>query len=438
MKLSGVLLLCLVLLTTLGAFVKSMLDNMGLPNLTLALREPLMLGLSIYGASKLDLFGSKQWVALIAAVMAFSVPYLVSAMVQDRTVVGLYYLRIYLYPFLFFVGCLGIFSSQPKDLLGNALLRFLVQWNAVLFVISAALYVLIQTNPALTGALIGPEPLPSAWFISGGTWMRMGLPMVGPNTLGLIFALHAFVFIGVLLTRKTLLPAVNASNRSLFLGAMLALLGLMLTFSRSSMLLLMLGVPLIFFLPKVLNFSRFFSVGASGLGMLLVVVLIGLVVDNASEGYIGRWIGLNTNFSDPSMQGHASSIDDALRDAHEYMAWGYPKGSVGPKAVLFSSTINNVESSFLGIFYDMGFLFGMLYWIAVFVLYLTGYRNKLQAFLAWGFLFPCFLLPYVFETDVLIYFSFIYLLLGHLTAHPAAVTQSKQQRSPHPAWAVKP
>jgi hypothetical protein len=437
MKLSGLLLLALVLLTTLSSFVKSLLDNIGLPNLTLVVREPLMLGLAIYGASKLDLFSSKQWAALIAAVMAFAVPYLVIAMAEDRALIGLYYLRIYLYPFLFFVGCLGILSLHREDLLRNSLLRFLMHWNTALFVIAVALYVLLQVTPALKTSLIGPEPLPSAWYISGGTWMRMGLPMVGPNTLGLIFALHAFVFISVLLTRKTFLQPLNVANRALFMSTLLALLGLMLTFSRSSMLLLIFGLPLILFMPKVLNFSRFFGIGASSLGMLLVVVLIGLVVDQTSDGYIGRWIGLNTSFNDPSMQGHASSIDDALRDAHEYMAWGYPKGSVGPKSVIFSSITNNVESSFLSVFYDMGFLFGMFYWMAVFVLYLTGYRNRLQAFVAWGFLFPCLLLPYVFEPDVLIYFSFVYLLLGRLTAQPVAVVQSRQQHSPPLAWAVK-
>lgn len=435
MKFSGVLLLCLVLLTALGSFAKSLLDSVGLPNLLLALREPLMLGLAIYGISKLNLFESKQWVALIVAVTAFAVPYLVTAMVQDRAVVGLYYLRIYLYPFLFFLGCLGIFSSQPKDLVRNALLRFLVRWNAVLFVISVALYVLIQTTPALTGALIGPEPLPSAWYISGGTWMRMGLPMVGPNTLGLIFSLHAFVFISVLLTRETLMQPINVSNRSLLMATMLALLGLMLTFSRSSMLLLIFGLPLVLCMHGVLNFSRFFGVGASSMGMLLLIVLIGLVVDQTSDGYIGRWISLNTSMSDPSMQGHFSSIDEAIAGAHEYMAWGYPKGSVGPKAVFFSSTTNNVESSFFGVFYDMGLVGGMFYWMSVLILYLTGYRSRLQAVLAWGFLFPCFLLPYVFEPDVLIYFSFMYLLLGLFTLEPARAprVQTHRKGTIHPA-----
>jgi hypothetical protein len=416
-----------------------MLDSMGLPNLLLALREPLMIGLAVYGISKLELFESKQWVVLIAAVTAFAVPYLVTAMVQDRVVVGLYYLRIYLYPFLFFVGCLGIFSSQPKDLVRNALLCFLVRWNAVLFVISAALYVLIQTTPALTGTLIGPEPLPSAWYISGGTWMRMGLPMVGPNTLGLIFSLHAFVFVSVLLTRQTLIQPINVSSRSLFLATMLALLGLMLTFSRSSMLLLILGLPLVLCMRHVLNFSRFFAVGASSLGMLLVIVLIGLVVDQTSDGYIGRWISLNTSMNDPSMQGHFSSIDEAIAGADKYMAWGYPKGSVGPKAVFFSSSTNNVESSFFGIFYDMGLVGGMFYWLAVFILYVTGYRSRLQAVLAWGFLFPCFLLPYVFEPDVLIYFSFIYLLLGLFTLQPANAPLVHAPRTPPvPRSAVSP
>lgn len=240
----------------------------------------------------------------------------------------------------------------------------------------------------------------------------MGLPASGPNTLGLLFALNAFLFSSLLFMKKTKGSDAIASTTAVFLGMVVALIGLMLTFSRSSMLMLILALPLFMLLPGVLTFSRFFRFSSVVAVMSVVAVLVGIAADMASDGYVIRWIELNTSLKDPSMLGHFRSITEAIDKFYEYALWGYPRGTVGPKAALFTGTVNNVENSLLAVVYDMGLILGAVFIIATALLYSFGYTNRVQLVLLIAFIAPCMLLPYVFEPDILIYFIFIYLLLG--------------------------
>lgn len=412
------LVMALVLLTLLSSFIKTLTGTVGIPNVMPAIRDPLLIGLAIYGIGRLNFFSSRKWPLLWACIFGFALPYLFIAMFEDRAMVGLYYLRLYILPFLFFIGALGVMGGTSQTELRRGLLRFFIYWNSVLLIVSLAIYALLQTTPAIRTTLFGPDLLPSAWYISGGTWMRMGLPLSGPNTLGLVFALNAFFFLTILLTQKPLLQEANVSNRTVLLSALLAICGLMLSFSRSSMLLLMLGLPLVLVMPGVMNFQKFLKFTLIALTMLAIVLVFGLVADEFSDGYILRWITLNTSFQDPSMLGHFRSIDDAIEKFHQYMLWGYDKGTVGPKAIIFTGVANNVENSFLAIFYDMGLFFGAIYWLAVASLFATGYHHRLQFILLISFFPPCFLLPYVFEADALIYFGFVYIALGSVVAVP--------------------
>lgn len=427
--------IALVLFTLFSSFIKTLLGTVGLPNVMPALRDPLLIGLSIYGIGRLDFFASRIWPLLLACIFGFMVPYIFIAMIEDRAFVGLYYMRLYLLPFIFFIGTLGILKcAEPHDL-QRGLLRFFIYWNNILFAVAVVIYTLLQSTPSVRATLFGPDLLPSAWYISGGTWMRMGLPLSGPNTLGLIFALNSFLFLSVVLTQKELPQRLQISSRTLVLSAFLAISGLLLSFSRSSMLLLIVATPLIMMTPGVMSFTKMLKVTFIGLVMLCLMLVLALVVDEFSNGYVTRWVVLNTSLSDPSMMGHWRSITDAIDKFHEYMAWGYPKGTVGPKSVIFTGITNNVENSFLAVIYDMGLFFAAIYGLAVATLLATGYRNRLQLILLMSFFPPCFLLPYVFEADVLIYFAFVYLVLGTLVSDKKKPDQSVQRRgySLHPA-----
>lgn len=434
MSKATLLVIALVLLTLLSSFIKTLFGTVGLPNIMPALRDPLLLGLAFYGIGRLDFFSSRKWNVLLGATLGFVVPYLFIAMLEDRAVVGFYYIRLYLLPFVFFIGTLGLFNGTEQSKIPHSLLRFLVYWNNLLFAAAAAIYALLQTVPSMRATLFGPDLLPSAWYISGGTWMRMGLPLSGPNTLGLVFALNAFFFLGLLLTQKVLLQRLHVSPRTVLLSALLAVAGLLLSFSRSSLLLLIVAMPLFMLTPGVLTFTTFLKVTFLGLFMLGLLLVMALVVDEASNGFITRWVVLNTSLSDPSMVGHLRSISDAMDKLHVYMLWGYPKGTVGPKAIMFTGIANNVENSFLAVIYDMGLFLGAIYGLAVAALLATGYRNRLQLILLLSFFPPCFLLPYVFEADALIYFSFIYLTLGTLISN----TEELNKAATPPGSALHP
>ena len=88
--------------------------------------------------------------------------------------------------------------------------------------------------------------------------------------------------------------------------------------------------------------------------LLGVLMVAGLIVDQVSDGYVTRWVELNAKGKDPSMIGHARSIEDAINKFDEYALVGYPRGTVGPKAIIFTGVVNNVENSLLGLLYDMG------------------------------------------------------------------------------------
>lgn len=418
MSRTNILVIGLVLLTLLSSFVKTLFESVGIPNVLPAIRDPLLIGLTLYGIGKLDFFSSKKWLLLFGSLLVFVSSYLFIAMIEDRAFVGLYYIRIYLLPILFFIGAFGIFNHSKEARFENKLLNFLIYWNALLLATSVTLYVILQNVPTIRTTLFGHDLLPTAWYISGGTWMRMGLPLSGPNTLGLVFALNAFVFLGIMITQKDSQHSLHIKPSTLLFSAILAIAGLMLSFSRSSMLILFVSIPLFILFPGVMTFNKFFKYSFVGLSVLTLLVVFSLIVDEFSDGFVTRWVVLNTSFSDPSMLGHFTSITDALDKLHEYALWGYPKGTVGPKSVIFTGITNNVENSFLAVAYDMGLIFAAVYGVAVAALLSIGYKNRLQLVLLIGFFPPCFLLPYVFEADALIYFAFIYLLLGVILHKP--------------------
>lgn len=432
MSKARLVLVFLVAITLLGSLLKNVSGMVGIPNLTPVLRDPLLLGFAAYGVGKLDFYQSKVWPLWLAATLGFVVPYIFIAMMEDRATVGLYYVRLYLLPFLYFVGAWGVLQHTERSDSPRAMLRLFLYWNNLLFLAAAVLYALLQTIPSLRTQLFGPDLLPSAWYISGGTWMRMGLPLSGPNTLGLVFALNAYVALSLLITQKSLLQQLQISTGKLLFTATLAIAGLLLTFSRSSMLLLVVAMPLLLLLPGVMTFSRLLKIVGAAWVMLALLVVLLLAIDEVSNGFVTRWLVLNTKFNDPSMVGHVRSITDAFDKLYEYVLWGYPKGTVGPKSILFTGITNNVENSFLAVVYDMGLPCALIYGVAVASLFAICYRHRLQAILLVGFFPPCFLLPYVFEADALIYFAYVYLLLAVLLARPSPAEAQPQTSAAQP------
>ncbi|MFZ2857599.1 O-antigen ligase family protein [Acidovorax sp.] len=402
----------IVVISIFGSFIKTLVEIVGVGNFIPVLRDVLIFGLSIYGLLNLKKSTATRVSSGMLAALVFVILYLAVAVVTNEIIAGIYYLRIYLIPFLFYVGALGIFDSRKNTNKYRVYLKFIINFNFLLFFASLAIYIFLELNPQFRIVFFGTDFLPSAWFISGGTWMRMGLPATGPNTLGIIFSFNAFLFITTHLTKQKFSKNLSISNKLLLFSIFTSLLGLMLTFSRSSMLLLLVSVPILITSRGVMTSKLFKKYSFISFCMAILLLSIIFFVDEWSDGYLSVWFTLNTKFSDPSIVGHFSSIDSAVNNLNEYLLWGYPKGTVGPKAEIFHGVLHNVENTFLSVLYDMGIFAGLLYFATVILFYASGFKNKFQLFLVVGFLPPLFLLPYVFEIDVLIYFSYIYIYLG--------------------------
>lgn len=425
--LRGLQLLLLLALT--GSLLKNAFIAAGAPNLVPLVREPLLLLLFVYGACRLPLFNETRWRWLLLSLLGFVAAYIASSMVQDRAIVGFYYLRVYALPMLFAVALLGVLRALPAPAVTTRLIRFLLLTHFALFVLAVALYVLLLELPSLRPALFGSELLPVAWFISGGTWMRMGLPASGPNNLGALFACNALLFMALRLLpwsarrRGPDAPAAWPASGWLDLGIATALLGLVMTFSRSAALMVMLGTVLLLLTVGELKFTRIFTSVAAVLLALALALVAAIALDIYSEGMVTRWVELNLSGRDPSALGHAQSLQDAVKNWAEYIGFGYPRGTVGPRALMFTGNINNVESGFLALIYDMG-LFNLLpYSMAVGLLFAAAYTHRAQFALLLGLCAPMAFLPVVFESDLLIYAFFVFALLGRAMALPAALPE---------------
>lgn len=406
-----------IFLAICGPFLKNLSGMAGLPNWLPLVRDPLVVAVAALGLTRAPLFTEARWRWLLLWLLLFVAAYMAVSIVQDRALVGLYYLRFYLLPLLFCVGMLGLLQRRAEEAEAHQMLRYLMRWNLLLFLFSGGLYVLLLEAPRMRPALFGTELLPTAWYISGGTWMRMGLPASGPNGLGLVFALHALLFLQLLLC----LPPRESGpgNGRLMLHLGIALIGLLLTFSRSSVLLFLLGGLALLLTPGVLSFVRLAKLLAWSFVALAMLAVLALAFDSYSGGLVSRWVALNIQGRDPSALGHLRSVRDAVEHWSEYLLFGYPRGSVGPKALLFTGKVNNVESSWLGLLYDMGLFNSLPYLLCVATALALGYRHRAQWSSLLALAAPFALLPYVFEADAVLYCFFIYLAAGFVLTKTA-------------------
>ena len=424
MRAAGRLLCLIAFVSLLSQFGKTLLGMAHAPNIIPPLRDGLLLLLVLFAISRTDVFkarGFYLWALLCIA--AISATVFVAAF-DDRHIPGLYYARIYLLPLLFAVALEGIVLRASDDDV-RALLRMSF-WCGLLVVFTAfGIFAAVELSPRLLRTLMGDDtgtgPLASAWYIAGGTWLRMGLPATGPNSLGLALGLYALLVGGVLFSRK---PRPVPSG-IVVAALVFALLAVALTFSRSSWLAIMLGTVAlvlacvpggVLFSPA--NLTRMVLAGAVSIALMGVALLL---LDSYSDGAVSRWALLNFSGTDPSMVGHHKSFVVAIESLDDYAWLGYPKGTVGARAALFGGTLYNVENSFLAVFFDMGLPLG-----AVFLLSIAGMLSGLwvhrsQWSVLIGFTVCAFFLPYNFEPDIVVFFLFVFTLLGRFMHGHAAV-----------------
>jgi hypothetical protein len=410
MKLSFFLLLLIASLSVLGQFSKTLLRLANVPNIIPLIRDGVTFGLAFYGLSRINLFESKRIIWGIFLMIVVFYIYGITAFFQDQHFAGLYYIRLYALPVLFLLSVYGVIGSMDSKAITHSV-RIVLLFNILLVIFAIVLYVLIQNDMSYARSLIGEGGIPTAWYISGGTLMRMGLPATGPNSLGLVVGLNILLITHLILSRSSDVY----SKFKLGIMLVISFIALIMTFSRSSWLMVMVGVIGLF----ALNKNRVNNKSASGLLVALsfsvIAGLAGLIVlDSFNNGFVMRWVELNTNMTDPSMQGHFRTLQEAWFNLPEYILNGYPRGTVGPKAIFFSLDVNLVENSVIGILYDMGLPLAILFFLAYSLLLSKIAPHRTQAILIIAFFVCSQFLPYFFEPDALIYFFFVLVLLGGL------------------------
>ena len=237
--------------------------------------------------------------------------------------------------------------------------------------------------------------------------MRMGLPATSPNNLGLILALNLY-FCTVAARRVD-----GILKRMLPYAIALTFLALLLTFSRSSVLLYLVALALLLVFKDIHIPARTWGWAGTVGAIVLATGIAGIVAVNPDiADNVSHWIELNLSGDDPSMQGHIKTFKEAWERLPEYYLHGFEKGTVGPNAIFFTLSINHVENTILGVIYDMGFFLGFFFLLG-WGLTLSHFHQQRRQYAAfWGFFVCSQFLPYFFGADALIVFAYLYALSG--------------------------
>jgi hypothetical protein len=409
-------LICLfAFIASVVPFGKSVLDMVGLPGGALSIvREILLFALTYLALKRIDIFKARAFFIPALLYMLLLVFTIGVAAVNDQHAAGLFYARIYLMPVISAIAIRGlVMQATEQQIVG--LVRVVMWCGVAIFISAFAIYSAVEFNPKLLFSLMGGEEgrvLDTAWYIAGGTWVRMGLPATSPNGLGLIFTFYLLLIIPLLMDGRYLKLGTLAKV-FLLCGALLAML---MSFSRSSWIALALGLTVTFFLCRrewgIGTARGIFKIVGLLIGFFITVVITLVAVDEYSGGFIGMWFNLNKQGTDPSMVGHGATFVEALDFIEQYFWWGYPKGTVGSRAVAFGAIVNNSENSFIAVFYEMGVPLGLLYWTLVGFMSRGLWLHKSQ----WGMLVACvflfMLLPHVFAPDIIWLYLALSVLLG--------------------------
>ena len=404
-----IVLLIVLAMSLLGQMLKRLAGFAEFPNFFPIARDLLLVTIFVWSFGRIALFSNTRLLGSLILFLFLFVAYIMISVFEDRHFLGLYYARVYLLPILFFVAM--HITLKNMNFQGVVHVLQLSSWfNAILLLTAFSLYAIVQFFPDEKAMFFGSSLLPTAWYISGGVFMRMGLPLTGPNNLGTYLGLSLLMMLLVILA----LPSGTRGRKICMLLAGFNIIALVATFSRSALIMVILGGASLLLVPALRRGRVFSRILVISVSFFTVFAAGGLVVELMSEGFVSRWIVLNLNLQDPSLLGHWHSIESAYHNFYQYALYGYERGTVGPKAFIFSSNGYNVENSVLGVIYDFGVIGAFFFFLGYTLLLSVGYRTRLQLPLLLGFFINMQFLPFIFEPEIISFFIFIFLLVGHL------------------------
>jgi hypothetical protein len=419
-KSSAARIFCWLTFATVAmSFCNILLGLIGIPKMLAPVREVVVLVLFAIAFKRSDIFKDRFFFITVVLYFFLLVANIVIAALDAKHFAGLYYARIYLMSAVVAVTVHGLLLKIPEDEL-PAMVR-LVFWSGLVIIFTAFLiFIWLEIDPPMLFTLMGEsnsdgKDISAAWRIAGGgTWLRLGLPAISPNALALMVVFYLLFMVPVLMEKRYVHFGLSAKI-TLFSASLIALV---MTFSRSSWMALLLGLMIIFFLCrrewKMANTRSLFKIIAALGFVLVMMVVIVIIADIYSGGFIGRWIDLTQSGSDPSLVGHGQTFVDAIDHIDKYFWLGYPKGTVGARAIFFGNEMYNAENSFIVVFYEMGVPLGVLFWLLVGAMVRGLWIHKVQWGLLAAFTVSNMLLPYVFEPDVIALFLMLSVLTGRV------------------------
>lgn len=417
MKTAWKAIILAVMLSLLTQVLKRVTDGYGIPNVVSPGRDLIIFCVFAYLLFASDLLTDRLFVLASTIMSLVLICYLFIATFEGKLFAGLYYIRVFAIPIIFIYSLIAFADGLKRQQLSRSWVFFLAA-NFFMLVTTTSAYLFASVIPSFKATLMGAsnlEGLQDAWYISGANILRMGLPFSSPNSLGVYIALTMLVILAKITVD---LKSKGHSSTIYYVLIGLNFCALAMTFSRSATLLFLLGAVVTMFNPRTSN-AKIMRVGfLSIISCIALAIPILILIDTLNDGVLYKWFYLNTNMSDPSMRGHQDSVILALEKIDEYFLWGYPKGTVGPKALLFTSRYENVENSFFAIFFDMGLLFGGAFLIGYGMLLRRLYKSVFQVGILLSFLLVMQLLPYIYEYEIIIYFVFCYSLIGFLSKAP--------------------
>lgn len=318
--------------------------------------------------------------------------YLTISVLQGKLGYGLYFIRIYLEVLLVFYLSLYIkFFFNLKRFIDSIKFIGLLSSFFSLF----TLY-LFYTNSTFLNIIHASDEINFNWFLGIGKFIyRAGFPIGGPNQLGLFYSILIILSINF--------PFISKKKNTFYLS--IFTLGLISTFSKSAILVILIYIILHNF-KKISIF--FYLIVISVFSFYLLTLLDQYILEGRFLNYLDGFI----NSKDESTEGHSNSILNAVYTFSEYSLSGYPKGTVGPRAQLFTDKYKNVESSFFIVLYDMGLLVAFIYTTTITFLLKYAFSNKYQFYFLVSIFPVYFFLPVIHNIEISSLVFLIYVLIG--------------------------
>ncbi|MFY0608226.1 MAG: O-antigen ligase family protein [Cyclobacteriaceae bacterium] len=370
-----------------------MLNIFHLPNLVSPLKDGvflMFLVLALY--QKHSIKRVTNMVFILVCGGTFFVIYLLLGLFQGALMETIYYLRVYIYPLIFMMAMYLLRDEIKKSAI--RLLHFVFQLNTLVILISIGLYVSFWLDRSFFHQLLGSEAS-YVWYIDKAYILRLGLPFAGPNIMGVYCAGISFLTIWLMRESKV------ESMKFLIFTFAITSLALFLTFSRSSILLLL--VALIFYFADHLRKNIGFFLSSLITGMVFLVVIV-IIINSITDDALTLWLLSNLQLNDSSIEGHVRTFPTFVRNIDDFFLFGYDNGTVGPKAYAVGNTfaeIKNSENSILVVLYDMGLFLGTFYFISFFLTMLFTNFHRIAKYLIIGLFINFQFLPNIYEYEAI-------------------------------------